>query len=920
MEVPKDTSDRRWSVSLIQTKIVPPRLPSGFVRRNALVERMGAQGGRCLTVVTAPAGFGKTTLLAEWSSALRARKHLVAWLSLDDEDDDPQQFGAYLVAALSRASDELGQQAQQLLRDDLLTPVRTIVSVLLNEIAACDRQVFLVLDDFDRLKSKVIRALVLRLLRYAPENFHVLLGGRSEPALALGQFRADARLLRIDAADLRFSNDDAHAFFRQMPGVRLDRSSVALLNEATEGWVAGLQLASLALHEAGDAAQVARGLSGARSGIETYLDDTVLANLPAPILKFLLCTSILDRLSADACDAVMGEGARSWEKLDWLERYNVFIQPLDAERQWFRYHALLSDALQRRLARQYKGELKTLHRRASQWFAGQSLWPEAVKHALVAGDTSQAGQWVENCAMAMVDRSDVRTLLGWIAKLPADLVHGRLRLRLAKAWALALSLQTTEAAREVESIAAEIARNDSGKTHFDEALPAEINAVSAIIAGFDDDGRHALVLGRAAIASASALPAMPRVNHFAETAQIFGLLYAGDFDQVRRVRALATPHSVSIQPPVYANVYRECMFGLAALVQGELRDAMRILEAALDHAEGVLDRNSAAATLPASYLASIYYERDDLARVQEIVSGRAAIAMETCPLGALLRYTRSVARLHAHSGDIGSALAVIEDARQVAATRRWLRLRVGCDAETVRLHLREGRLAEARKTTEALRVAMPEQRKPGSGTFLETWADYCMMRARVLIADGHAGQAVEVLEPLRGEVGAAGRWYLDALVSILLALALEQHGEPLRALASFEQALRIAQSTGMISSFADEGEKLRVVMERWRHTSSNAASFDVAFIDRLDAAFNDRASRAGAAAPTVSRVASDRLSAREVEILDHIARGLSNKEIGRALRVAPETVKWHLKNIFEKLNVSSRLEAVQSGLGLTRSP
>ncbi|WP_230950165.1 LuxR C-terminal-related transcriptional regulator [Burkholderia cepacia] len=826
------------------------------------------------------------------------------------------------MAALSRASEELAPHAQQLLRDDLLTPVRIIISVLLNEIAACDRQVFLVLDDCDRLTSKAIRALVLRLLRYALENFHVLLGGRSEPALALGQFHANARLLRIDAADLRFSNDGAHAFFQQMRGVPLDRPSAALLNEATEGWVAGLQLASLALHEAGDATQVARGLAGARSGIDTYLEDTVLASLPAPMLKFLLRTSILDRLNAGACDALMGEGARSWEKLDWLERHNVFIQPLDAERQWFRYHALLSEVLRRRLARQGKGELKTLHRRASQWFAGQSLWPEAVKHALAAGDTSQAGQWVENCAMAMVDHSDMRTLLGWIAKLPADLVHERLRLRLAKAWALALSLQTREAAREVESIAEEIARADSGTTPSDEALPAEINAVRAVIAGFDDDGRHALALGRAAIASAaaSALPAAPWVNHFAETAQIFGLLYEGDFDQVRRIRALATSHSGSVQTPVYANVYRECMFGLAALLQGDSRDAMHILETALGHAESMLDRHSAAVVLPAGYLSSSYYERDDLTRVREIVSGRAAIAMETCPLGGLLRYMRSVARLHACDGDIGSALAVIEDARQVAAARRWLRLRVGCDAEAVRLYLREGRLAKARQIAEALRVAMPGQRKPGVGIFLETWADYCITRTRVLIADGHAGQAVEGLEALRGEVRAAGRWYLDALVSILFALALEQHAEPDRALASFEQTLKIAQSTGMISGFADEGEKLRIVMERWRRTAPDAASFDVAFIDRLAAAFDSRASHAGTASPALSRVASDRLSAREVEILDHIARGLSNKEIGRALRVAPETLKWHLKNIFEKLNVSSRIEAVRSGLVLTRSP
>ncbi|SDG57679.1 LuxR family transcriptional regulator, maltose regulon positive regulatory protein [Paraburkholderia phenazinium] len=392
--------------------MMAPRLPPGCVQRPALLERLCARPAHGLTVVTAPAGFGKTTLLAEWSEALSEQKHPVAWLSLDGEDDDPQQFGAYLVAAFSRTSGDIARQAQQLLGHDELTPIKTIISVLLNGIAASGLCVFLVLDDVDRLTAKPVLAVVSRLLRYAPENLHVLLGARGEPALTLGQLRTPEKIMRLGVDDLRFSIDEAQAYFDQTGAVPLDRTSVALLNEATEGWVAGLQLACLALSQAGDTAKVATNLAGNSSVIDRYLNDTVLAHLPPPMLKFLMHTSILERLTPAVCDAIMGSGGGSGAKLDWLERHNVFIRPLDDRHEWYRYHALFSDALRRRLVRQMPRELPVLHHRASQWFAGAHLWREAVRHALAAGELEQAAQWIENCAIEMLERGEPHTLPG----------------------------------------------------------------------------------------------------------------------------------------------------------------------------------------------------------------------------------------------------------------------------------------------------------------------------------------------------------------------------------------------------------------------------------------------------------------------------------------------------------------------------
>lgn len=917
-----DIEERRRNASLIHTKMTPPGPPRRRVGRHALLARMDAGIDRTLTVVIAPAGFGKTTLLGEWCEVLLAKRHAVAWLSLDGEDDDLQQFGAYVLAALCQEPNGVGGHAEELLRNDPLTPVKTVVSVLLNEIGECGRQVFLVLDDFDRLTSMPIRATVSRLLRYAPENFHVLLGVRSEPHLALSQLLTQEKLLRIDTADLRFSNDDAQAFFAQSTGVELPRPSVELLNDVTEGWVAGLQLASLGLRDAGDAARVARGLAGTQFGIDAYLNETVLTQMPGPALQFLLRTSILDRLSVGACDAVMGAGARSWEKLDWLEQHNAFIRALDEDRQWFRYHALMSDALRRRAARQLSAELPALHRRASQWFAGERLWPEAVRHAMAGGEMQQAAIWIEHCAMALMLRSDFRTVLGWIAKLPQELVQERPQLRLAKAWALTLSLQTSEATQAVQALTSDLAHDQNNtrevQTDHAAALSAQVNALRAAIASVADDSVRALELGRVAAVAPLASPLWAR--RFAESAQLFGLIYDGQFDEVRRMRSVVTSAPDDDQSPIYADVYRTSMFALASLVQGRLPEAVQVFESALARAEAAVGRNSAAAAVPAGYLAALHYERNDIARAQLMLASRTAITMEACPPGSLLLYCRASACLRDRHGDIGSALMILEEAREIAASRQWLRLRAGCDAEAVRLYLRDGRLAQAQQTANALRAVMPEPLPSPMGTFLETWCSYCTVQARLDIAAGKNSQAATLLNDLCSKLAAAGMAYLEARTLLLVALALEHGGAHDAALAPLERALRYAQTNGMISSFADEGEPLRRLLRRWHRGALELAGIESSFLDQLFAAFETSPAAMSEADAKTTRSRSDVLSSRELEILDHISRGLSNKEVGRVLGVAPETIKWHLKNIFEKLDVGSRIEAVQSGLGLSRTP
>ncbi|PQV54314.1 LuxR family maltose regulon positive regulatory protein [Paraburkholderia sp. BL21I4N1] len=917
MHASSDSADRQWSVSLIQTKMLPPPLQAGCVQRPVFLEWLRNQPVRSITVVTAPAGFGKTTLLAEWSEALSQQKHLVAWLSLDEEDDDPQQFCAYLVAAFSRASAEIASQAQQMLNNDPLTPIRTVISLLLNGIAASGRRVFLMLDDADRLTAKPVLALTSRLLRYAPRNMHIVLGARGGPALMVGQFRAPEEIVRINVDDLRFSNADAQAFFERTGTVPLDRTSVELLNDATEGWVAGLQLASLALRDGGDAAKVAGNLVGATSGIDSYLNDTVLARLPPPMLKFLLYTSILERLAPALCDAIIGEGSGSGSKLDWLERHSVFIRPLDGTLQWYRYHALLSDALRRRLLRQMPQQVPLLHRRASQWFAGAGLWPEAVRHALAAGELEQAAQWVENCATEMLERGELNMLLGWIGKLPPDVIQGRLRLRLTKAWALVFSIQPDAASKEVAAVTDEFfRRRRKESTMAEEAALAEINAVSALIATMAEESERALELGSAALASMA--PTAPWVQRCAQYAQLFGLMHGGWFDQIGEIRDAVGERVEQDEEPDYSDMFRRSSFGVAAFVHGELSESRRIFEAMFYRIEKAWGHSSSCATWAASCLAAIHYEFNELPEARKMIAGRTTIALDTSPLTGLMRHILCAARLLWRDGEMGSALAILEDGRQAAVTRRWLRLKLALDAETVRLLLVEGNVDEARQIADELSKSVPAMCEGRTGCAVDTWTSYCLLRARVLIAGDRADEAVMLLSPLLDTLAATGRRYSEVLASLLSSCALAQCGAPDKALGALERALRLGRQSGMINSFVDEGPPVRALLQRFRLASAHVSTAETAYVDRLLIAFDALGNSPAASPVHVEAVpmSPDVLSAREFEVLRYVARGLSNKEIGRLLKLAPETVKWHLKNIFEKLDVSSRIEAVQRVFGL----
>lgn len=942
--LPTAPDDTGWNLPLIGTKMNPPRLPRGWVQRSAGQAATLAPVQRGLTLVVAPAGFGKTTLLAEWCLRLRNAGEVVAWVSLDAEDDDLQQFGAYVLTALRHASAGAIYRAHELLRQDPLTPVKTVISVLLNELAASPCRVFLVLDDFDRLHQPAITETLVRLLRYAPDHFHVLMGGRTEPALGLGELRAREQLLRLDEDSLRFSAEEAGRFLAQATGRPMPPQGVAQLHQATEGWVAGLQLAALALREGGGAGDAVQGLAAARRGIDAYLEDAVLSRLPAPVYGFLLRSAVLDRFCAPFCDAVMAwpDGPASARMLDWLERHHVFLRHLQppgteppglpgpdspgaaaaapaAEAPWFRYHALLADALCRRLAREHPQELPGLHRRAAEWLAGQGLWAEAVRHALAGGDLARAADWVEQQANAWVDHSDVRSLLGWIQRLPPELRRQRPRLQLAHAWALALSLQTAAASQALAGLEPpppEAARPDA-------AWQAECVAVRALIAGLADRSADSLDLGREAAqrlaevqAAGGRVPAW--VQRFAETATWFGAMYEGEAAMHAAPPATPLPWAGvplrARQEPVYASVYRESMFGLAAWVAGRLGEAVTRFEAALAHAEAAVGRDSAAAVLPAGYLAGLRHERGDTPAAQALMAGRLGTALQGCALGSLLRLGRAHAGALERAGDLPGALGWLAELRELARERAWPRLHAGVDAEAVRLLLRAGQLDEAERLARHLTAWLDQApaHPPGRpGSALETWGFHQTLQARLELARQQPGQAGERLAAAQERLQAAGLRAQAGSIALLHAVARQTQGQDEAARAVLLGVLPWLGREQVLAPVVDEGPVLRTALRGLcRHSRAAAPRAVAEWLLGQAPALPPAAAVAPQPACIGGAPVGVLFSHRERDILQHMVQGLSNKEIGRALGVAPETVKWHLKNVFGKLDVGSRAEAV----------
>ena len=667
----------------IATKLLPPRCV-GLIERPRLVELVTEVQSRRLSVVKAPAGFGKTSLAAEWVERLIQSGNLVAWFSIDENDDQPTQFLFYVSHALRRANHGVGSPAVDLILETSLISPPAVISTLINGLAEIDEEVCLFLEDYHCVSDPAIHDAVAFLLRHAPSNFHLVLATRTEPPLPLPTLRAQNQLLEIDVAALRFDLDETRQFLEHEGLGPFDSAQLRLLHERTEGWPAVLQIvAATASQSEQNFGQYVQQLSATLRPIGTYLAEMV-DGLPGDLAPFMLRTAVLDKFSADLCKAVTQHNS-SGEFLESIANRQLLLVPLDREGRWYRYHHLLSAYLSQRLEAELgEEEIATLHRRASHWYASQELWTEAIQHAIAAGDTEQAASWIKNCAMTLVKKGDLLTLFGWQRLFP---MARAIELKLAVAWGMSLVIRLKETLELLEEI-----ESDLGDQHSPEsvAIACECATIRSVALVLGDDTEQALPIAEGCLGRSSDT----WTTNVASNVVRLGSLKAGDLAKFYATPWI--PHSLEEdRRNVFASVYRRCLQGLAEVQQIRLNAAERYYLDAVALAERYVGPDSVAAALPLSLLAYIRYEQGRADEAEGMIFDRLPILSTTAMLDCVLSAYFVLARLAASRKNFSYAYTLLEQAENLGLSRRWGRLVAAAVLERVRLSCLEGRISES---------------------------------------------------------------------------------------------------------------------------------------------------------------------------------------------------------------------------------
>jgi LuxR family maltose regulon positive regulatory protein len=900
------------STPILATKLyVPPPRPKAVLRPR-LIEQLDDGLHRRLTLISAPAGFGKSTLLSTW---LAACDRPAAWLSLDEGDSDPARFLSYLVAALRTIAAGVGEGALGALRSPQPPPVESLLTDLLNEIAAVEGDLVLVLDDYHVIDAKPVDEALAFVLEHLPPRMHLIVATREDPRLPLARLRARGQLSELRAAELRFTPAEAAEFLGGAMGLNLSAQDIAALESRTEGWIAGLQLAALSMRGREDVSGFIRAFAGDNRYVVDYLLEEVLQRQPERVRSFLVQTSILDRLSGPLCDAVTAqEGGNA--RLEALERGNYFVVPLDDKRRWYRYHHLFAEVLLAHLMAEQPDRVPTLHRRASEWYERNGSAADAIRHALVAMDFERAADLVELAVPAMRRSRQEATLLGWLRALPDEVVRfrpvlsadyagalmqgGELegveeRLRDAERW-----LDTTADMRErPDTLAAAMIVVDEGAFRRLPGTIAMLRAGQALAVG---DVPGTLTYAR------RALDFVPEDDHFTRgaAAAILGLASwtSGDLEAAHRSYA---DGMASLQKAGYIS---DAVGGVIALAdiriaQGRLREAMRTYERGLrlatEHGDPVM-RGTADMHVG---MGEIHRERNDLdAATRHLLKGKEQGEHTGFPQYRY-RWRVAMARVLEARGDPDAALELLDEAERLYVSDFHPNVRP-VDALKTRVRVAQGRLGEAFGWARERGLSAHDELG-----YLREFEHVTL--ARALLArhgsdreERSVREAMGLLERLLQAAKAGGRTGSVIEILVLRALAREAQGEIPPARVLLERALRLAEPEGYVRVFVDEGLPMARLL-------SEAAAHGIMpdYVGKLTAVSQaEEQKSADQSHLPAAQSLTEPLSKRELEVLRFIAQGLSNREISDRLFLALITVKGHNRNIFRKLQVRRRTEAI----------
>jgi LuxR family maltose regulon positive regulatory protein len=890
---------------LLATKLHIPALRPHRVPRPRLTARLEAGTAGPLTLLSAPAGFGKSTLLSEW---IHQGGRRVAWVSLDEGDGDPVRFLGYAIAALRTLHPGLGEEALILLRHARSpTPeeLEPILTALLNEIDATAEDLVIVLDDYHAIDGAAVQRTVQFLLDRLPSHLHLVLATRVDPPLHLSRLRARGQLAELRARDLRFTSQEAADFLNQAMGLALSTADVEALEERTEGWAVGLQMAALSLQGRRDVEGFIEQFTGSHRFVLDYLTDEVLSRQPEAVRAFLLRTSILTRLSAPLCDALLAR-TDAQAVLESLDAANLFLIPLDDTRTWYRYHHLFGTLLRHQLERQEgKEAVAALHERAGDWYAANGYPEDALEHALAAGALDRATELIAQHALPRLMRADAGTVIRWLRSLPLEWLDRRPALRLTYAWALVSQFELGAAEEQLRAAERALA-DDPGL-----ALGLDVEILRGLLTRTANRPREAIVLYR------SALQRLPEEGHF-----LRGLLFLELAMASLMIDDLPAAE-VSLEAARTANGRAANTFGVLIaewnlaeirIAQGRLHEALDLARRSLRLAEEGGPKAPGAA-MAHGVMAAIRREWNDLHAAVELAGRSWELGKQGQIANGLLVGSFAMARVLQSLGDFPGALAALDRAEAIMSRGGQPSLVEFIHALRAGIQLDRGRIDGDR---EALEAATRWARAAG---LLDGWREELAERfpgihrrefpflvaARILIARGETGPALGLLPHLLAMAERSGRVHSTIEILVLEALARGIQGEAAGALGALRRALRLAEPGGFVRVFVDAGPELAGLI---RQAAPGAVAPDYA--RRLSEAFGEpEAATASVPVPSASvHELPEPLSEREVEVLRLIATGLSNADAGRKLFIAPSTVKKHLENIYAKLGTRNRTQAI----------
>jgi len=874
---------------LLETKILPPRPPVKFISRPVLATRLDAGLNYRLVLISAPAGFGKTTLLSGWTAQ---RSLDIAWLTVDEGDNDQSRFLSYLIASLRKVRPAIQEGVQPSGGFGLgYTLLQTALPSIINQIQSDPTPLVLIFDDFHLIESTAIQDAVAFLLDHLPEHMHLFITTRGDPQLPLPRLRARGQLMELRQADLRFNDDEAGIFLKSVAGLDLTAKELERLLDRTEGWPAGLQLAGLSMQHHPDLSAFMDAFTGSHAYVADFLEEEVLNQQPRNVQDFLLRTAILERLCAELCEAVT-RVSNGQEMLEYLIDNNLFIAALDEERRWYRYHGLFADLLSHQLRIKFPEEIPMLHEWAGEWYANQGLYHEAIQHALQGNDKESTAELISQVAEQILTRSEITSFIRWVRQLPPETIHSRPALCIYYSWALLLTGQNLK----------QVLYWLHGLDTDEGQMPASALPLYAYIALMQGQEARAYELSR------QALRVLPEEEHFLRGIALWllDLSELSDADLHSRADELKRRlNRIEDTGNTMLLVLALCHHAELRLWQGRLKEAEKIYQQALE-----LGTDTQGNILPVAGeamigLGELAREWNELASAQKYLEEGIQLSRQGTAIAGLEGYI-SLSRIQQALGDQSGANRFMWQARQLAESTDSTYLDdMMVELAEVTLLVQQGKLGLARSWIEArdINTTTAPTTLPPSASFETRMIKYQRLAyAKLLLAEAKYKDALSVLNEVYDPIRERGRVRAMIEVKALSALAADALGEKQASMEYIEHALELAEPGGFMQMFLEMGLPMAQLLYR-----AVEERIVPEYAGRLLKAFP---TRAPTQKPGVDAGVIEALTPREIDVLVLLSEGYTNQEIALRLVLASSTVKVHTRNIYRKLDVNTRVQAV----------